>query len=447
MSVVKGDTQLTLPTTWAGSICLHLQCAKGHHWKLSGEEMIPGRLIGTTCPTCFEPATALKLADAPVAATSSGVRSPAAQAAKGGLEDVTLHDSVAEIATNDDSETVRGFAIIDTVGRGSTGVVYKAEQLGQKRVVALKVLLAGAHASAREMERFRREAELLTRLQHPNIVQIFSVGEHRKRPYLVMEYLSGGTLLARMTKKPPTVKQAVSDVLTLATAVGAAHRVGVVHRDLKPANVLLAQDGTLKITDFGLAKEVEETSEFTATGAIIGTPAYMAPEQAEGRMRQVGTATDVYALGAILYEMLTGRPPLKGPTVLDTLELIRNVTPQPPSKLVPGLDRDLDLICLKCLTKDPRHRYAHAGELADELGRFLRGIPVEVRQNSPLIQKIAEAVADDDLAGNQDKQMGMVRGSDRRNMIAGFVTLAVLGIALLGGAAYFVWALFFQGKP
>jgi WD40 repeat protein len=274
---------------------------------------------------------------------------------------------------------IPGYAVLGELGRGGMGVVYKARHLGLDRVVALKMIRTGVHADAEQRGRFQAEAEAAARLQHPNIVQVFEVGEAgRDQPYFSLEYVEGGSLLAQLGQAPQDPRRAAALAATLAGAIDCAHQHGVVHRDLKPANVLLARDGTPKITDFGLAKRLEDPG-LTQSGAVLGTPSYMAPEQADGRTREVGPLSDVYALGAILYEMLTGRPPFRAASVLDTLDQVRYQEPVAPRRLQPGVPRDLETVCLKCLEKDPRKRYAGAGDLADDLRRFQGGLPIRAR--------------------------------------------------------------------
>jgi serine/threonine protein kinase len=271
---------------------------------------------------------------------------------------------------------VPGYEILGELGRGGMGVVYKARQVPLKRLVALKMILAGTQAGDQDRARLRIEAEAVARLQHPNIVQIHEVGESEGHPFLCLELLEGGSLAGRLDGTPWVGRRAAELVETLARAVHAAHQRGVVHRDLKPANVLLAADGTPKITDFGLARRMDAASGPTRSGAVLGTPSYMAPEQAEGRNRQVGPAADVYALGAILYELLTGRPPFRAATPLDTLLQVVSDRPVPPSRWYPQVSPDLEGICLKCLEKKPQRRYGSAEALAEDLERFLSGRPV-----------------------------------------------------------------------
>ncbi len=275
---------------------------------------------------------------------------------------------------------VAGYEILGVLGRGGMGVVYKARQVGLNRVVALKMILTGDHADNQERARFRTEAEAVARIQHPNIVQIYEIGEEGGRPYFSLEYVDGGSLNARINGAPQPLREAARGVHLLAGAMDCAHKAGVVHRDLKPANVLLTADGTPKITDFGLAKRVQENSGQTRSGSILGTPGYMAPEQAEGKNSEVGPPADVYALGAILYELLTGRAPFQAPTLLETLEQVRTREPVAPVVLQPGVPRDLETICLKCLQKDPRRHYDSAGALAEDLRRFLAQEPILARR-------------------------------------------------------------------
>lgn len=268
-----------------------------------------------------------------------------------------------------------GYEILGELGRGGMGVVYKARQVGLNRVCALKMVLAGEHSGEAERARFRTEAEAVARLQHPNIVQVFEVGSHHGHPFFSLEFCPGGSLDQRLKGTPLEPQQAAQLVQPLAAAVHAAHRANVVHRDLKPANVLLAADGTPKVTDFGLAKKLDEAGQ-TQTGTILGTPSYMAPEQAAGS-KGVGPAADVYALGAILYECLTGRPPFRAATVMDTLAQVMADEPVPPRRLNSKVPRALEAVTLTCLAKDPCDRYASADELASDLGRWLNGEPTK----------------------------------------------------------------------
>ncbi len=307
------------------------------------------------------------------------------------------------------------YDVLAEIGKGGMGVVYKAMQRRLKRVVALKMILGGAHAGASDLARFRTEAEALAHLQHPNIVQVYEVGEHDGLPFFSLEFCDGGSLAAQLAGTPRQPAEAARIVLTLAQAMHAAHQRGVIHRDLKPANVLLTADGTLKITDFGLAKRLDDDSGQTKSGAILGTPSYMAPEQAQGRLQDIGPATDVYALGAILYELLTGRPPFRAATALDTVLQVLSVEPVPPTQLQPGVPRDLETVCLKCLHKEPKKRYGSALELAEDLGRFGRGEPVTARP-----------------VGRLERTWRWCRRYPARAALLG-VSLALLFVLLVGG--------------
>jgi hypothetical protein len=272
-----------------------------------------------------------------------------------------------------------GYQIQEELGRGGMGIVYKARQLGLDRLVALKMILAGGHASGADLARFRAEAEAIARLRHPNIVPIYEVGEHRGLPYFSLEYCAGGSLDRKLNGTPLASREAADLVGKLARAMHQAHQKGILHRDLKPANVLLGEDGTPKITDFGLAKKLDGLSGQTQSGAVLGTPSYMAPEQAAGQTKEIGPAADVYGLGAILYELLTGRPPFRAATPLDTLMQALENDPAPIRLVNPQVDRDLETICLKCLEKSAAHRYASAGNLAEDLEHYLADEPISVR--------------------------------------------------------------------
>jgi WD40 repeat protein len=274
---------------------------------------------------------------------------------------------------------IPGFEIEAVLGRGGMGVVYRARHLALKRMVALKMILAGGHAGEADIQRFHIEAEAVARLQHPNIVQVFEVGADRGLPYCALEYVDGGSLGQKLQTGPLPPREAAKLVETIAGAIYLAHSRNIIHRDLKPANVLLTADGTPKVTDFGLARQLDADSGQTRTGAIMGTPSYMAPEQAHGESKNVGPPADVYALGVILYECLTGRPPFQGANVVETLDRVRTEEPVAPRRIMPRTPIDLETVCLKCLAKEPERRYSSAKELADDLGRFRRGEPVAAR--------------------------------------------------------------------
>jgi WD40 repeat protein/serine/threonine protein kinase len=319
---------------------------------------------------------------------------------------------------------IEGYTLLGVLGRGAAGIVYRARHLKLNRTVALKVIVAGPHLSQEVRQRFQVEAQTIARLHHPNIVQIYDVGESAKRPFLSLELIEGGNLAERIAGKPQPAKEAARIIATLAKAVEYAHRQGVVHRDLKPANVLLnivpdrPTKRELKITDFGIAKVLPragaDQTQMTQTGEILGTATYMAPEQARGKASEICPATDIYSLGAMLYELLTGRPPFQGATVLDTLMQSAHQDPVPVSLLVPRVPRDLNTICLKCLEKDAAKRYPTAAELAADLGRFLNNEPIRARPLSPV--------------GHAVRWMGRHRGlAASLSAVAALLVLLVVG--------------------
>ena len=265
------------------------------------------------------------------------------------------------------------------IGRGGMGLVYKARHLRLNRFVALKMLIAGANAGPHERARFQREAEAVAGLRHANIVQVHDVGDHEGWPYFTMELLEGGSLAQAQLRAPQPARQAAALVATLAEAIQVAHRGGIVHRDLKPANILLTAEGTPKIADFGVARHFDGEQTLTLSGTRIGTPSYMAPEQFIGKPGTIGPAADIYALGVLLYEMLSGRPPFRGETASETERQAIHDEPVSPSRLNPKVPRDLETICLKCLHKDPQRRYASASALLEDLQRFQRNEPIAAR--------------------------------------------------------------------
>ncbi len=271
------------------------------------------------------------------------------------------------------------YLLIEELGRGGMGVVYKAWQRSLGRTVALKMLLRGATPTEADLARFRAEAESAARLDDPTIVPIYEVGQHDGRPFFTMKLVSGTTLAERLAAGPMTAHEAARLLEPICRAVHYAHERGVLHRDLKPSNILIDSEGRPHVSDFGLAKRVEADQPLTVTGAVLGTPSYMAPEQAAGKRGRVGPASDVYSLGAILYQMLTGRPPFQAATPVETVLLVLEQEPLPPRLVNPRADRELEMIALKCLQKPPDLRYASAGALADDLAAFLADEPTAAR--------------------------------------------------------------------
>ena len=296
----------------------------------------------------------------------------------------TLPISRGDNRAGDEIPEVEGYEILGRLGQGGMGVVYKARQDGLDRLVALKMIRGGPHAAPEHLARFRIEARSVARLKHPNVVQIFDVGRASGLPFVALELLEGGSLEARVAGTPQPERASAELLVTLAGAIAAAHRAGVVHRDLKSGNVLFAADGTPKVADFGLAKRLDEEDGQTHSGQVMGSPSFMSPEQARGEGREVGPPADIYSLGAILYEMLTGRPPFKGASAMETLLQVVHEEPLPPSRLRPGIASDLETICLKCLAKDPARRYGSAEALAEDLRRYLAGSPIAARRVGPV---------------------------------------------------------------
>jgi WD40 repeat protein len=363
-----------------------LTCSQGHQWETSADGPPHTSDAKAHCPVCGA-TVALQPRGVPGSGGIEAVPLPpgpapaaaAAPGAAGEAEPVTLPPAgQAPAWAAADQGAVPGYEILGELGRGGMGVVYKARQTRLGRLVALKMILAGAHAGEADLARFRTEAEAIARLQHPHIVQIHEVGEQDGLPFFSLEFCPGGSLERKLNGTPLPPRVAAALVEKLARAMEAAHQKGVVHRDLKPANVLLAEDGTPKITDFGLARKLGEAGQ-TATGAVMGTPSYMAPEQASGQSNEIGPAADVYALGAILYECLTGRPPFRAATSLDTLLQVVSDEPVPPRRLQPTTPADLETVCLKCLQKERHRRYASAAALAEDLRRFQAGEVIAAR--------------------------------------------------------------------
>lgn len=284
------------------------------------------------------------------------------------------------------SSRIGDYQIVSEVARGGMGIVYKARQVKLNRVVALKVIKSGTFASDEEVKRFLIEAEAAARLKHANIVPVFDVGQHESSHFLSMAFIDGSTLQRRIQKEPLSNESATHIIKQVADAVHYAHKQNIVHRDLKPQNILLDRRTTPMVTDFGLAKLMEQDSDLTHTGQILGTPSYMAPEQARGASSHVGIETDVYALGGLLYATLTGRPPFQAASVSETMRQVIEDDPVAPRRLNPAVARDLETICLKCLEKEPQRRYPSAREVANELERFENGIPIQARRASRFLK-------------------------------------------------------------
>jgi PAS domain S-box-containing protein len=361
-----------------------MTCQNGHDWEPS-----PGATV--CCPVCGA-GPAGPLVDPAVMADVRTLDYDSAEASdeashpvnrSGELLPGPPHGYAAALPPGSGTPLPDRYQLLGTLGRGGLSAVYKALDSTLDRVVAVKVLAVPPAGGGVVLDRFQREARAMASLRHPNIVQIYEVGEWDSRPYLVLEYCPGGTLAARLRSATLSAREAATLVEALACAVQHAHERGVLHRDIKPSNVLLDEGGGPKLTDFGLVLRSGDDSEPLTEAAVVGTPAYMAPEQALGRPGAVTIATDVYGLGAVLYECLTGRPPFKAATALETLSQIARRPPVPPRQLQPGLPRELEAICLRCLAKDPRGRYPSAADLAADLRHFREGGPVRAGPPGP----------------------------------------------------------------
>ncbi len=329
-------------------------------------------------------------------------------------DDATLAPRSNDDANASGTRSIGDYELLHEIARGGMGVVYKARQTSLNRSVALKMILTGQLASADDVERFRMEAGAAAQLDHPGIVPIYEIGEHAGQPYFSMGLVEGESLAARIKDGPLTPREAAQWVASIAEAVDYAHQRGVVHRDLKPGNVLIDQHGTPKVTDFGLAKRVDADSNLTGTGDILGTPSYMPPEQAGGELEKIGPASDIYSLGAVLYCLLTARPPFQAARPLDTVLQVIGQDPVSPKQLNPAVDKDLETICLKCLEKSAERRYETAAALKSDLDRFLKGEPIHARRISPAAK--------------------VWRWCRRKPLVAGLI--AAVGISLIVGVSF-----------
>ena len=335
------------------------------------------------CPECGTELAVESTGPCPKCALAVGLESVAAMAEDRTVDVFPAEErSVDVLETPGPGESSRYFGdyeLIEEIARGGMGVVYKARQASLNRTVAVKMILAGQLAGRDEVQRFHGEAQAAANLLHPNIVAIHEVGEHEGQHYFSMDYVDGQSLAEVLREHPLSATQAATYVKTIAEAIAYAHEKGILHRDLKPSNILVDRDAQLHITDFGLAKQLHRESEMTATGQAMGTPSYMPPEQAAGQKSEIGPGSDVYSIGAILYELLTGRPPFRAETPLDTLMQVLENEPAAPRLIHPGIPKDLETICLKCLEKETDRRYSSSSELADDLTRFLNDESIHAR--------------------------------------------------------------------
>jgi serine/threonine protein kinase len=322
------------------------------------------------------------------------------------------------------------YELLEEVARGGMGVVYKARQRRLNRTVAIKMILAGQLASSEEVRRFFSEAEAAAAMQHPNIVAIHEVGEHEGQHFFSMDYVEGANLAELVREAPLSAERAARYVNAIALAIQYAHDRGKLHRDLKPSNVIVDLTDQVRVTDFGLARSIEGSSDLTGTGQVVGTPSYMPPEQAAGRRGAIGPASDVYSLGAILYELVTGRPPFRAETALDTLMQVLEADPAAPRLLNPTIPHDLQTICLKCLEKDPRARYGTARQLADDLERYLSGEPIS-----------ASTV---NLVGRMTR--ALTHSANDEELQAWGLALVVIGV-LIFSSHLAIWVLELLGQP
>ena len=342
----------------------------------------PSRPVDAYAETLAPDVTPRRTTDHPSVAQTAAMGTLSGVIPPIGSETLTFKDDSPEAVAA--RVEIPGYEIEAQLGHGGMGVVFRARHVRLNRLVAIKMILGGQYASSEARIRFLTEAEAIAKLHHPHIVQVYEFGQHEGFPYFTLEFLEGGTLERLLGGTPLAPKRAAQLVKQLAHAVQHAHDRGIIHRDLKPSNILMDVDETPKISDFGLAKQTAGGSGMTQSGSILGTPSYMAPEQASGHVRQIGPHSDVYALGAILYECLTGRPPFRGSTTMETINQVMTQEPVAPRRLVPTAPRDLETLCLKCLQKNPANRYASATDLAADLERYLNGEAIKARPIGPI---------------------------------------------------------------
>ena len=358
------------------------------------------------------------------------------QAARNDATVTTMPDPIrAQTFTVAVGQRFGEYELLTEIARGGMGVVYRARQTTLDRVVALKMILAGRLANADEVLRFRTEAEAAGRLQHPNIVAVHDVGDSNGQHYFTMEYIEGTSLDQRLAQGPLPGKVAARYVRILARAVQYAHTQGILHRDLKPSNILIDVDDEPHITDFGLAKRLGPgSSGQTRTGAVLGTPSYMSPEQAQGKSNELGPASDVYSLGAILYELVTGRPPFRAETPLDTVMQVIGHHPVPPRLLNPKIGHDIETICLKCLEKDPSSRYVSAEALEEDLQRYLDGDSISARSFN-MIDRLTRVLERDAHTADFSTWSSMVLVMA---VVIGVEHVGVFLLVLMGQPSYFI---------
>jgi serine/threonine protein kinase len=348
---------------------------------------------------------------------------------------ISYHGSPAGGGWIEPGKSFGDYALLKEIARGGMGVVFKARQISLDRIVAIKMILPGPRANPDDLERFRLEAEATAKLRHPNIVTVYDVGSIDGQPYYSMDFIDGPSMSQRVAPGPLPGRLAGRLIMIVARALHHAHTHGILHRDIKPSNILLDGEDEPHVTDFGLAKRLGGDSGHTRTGAIMGTPSYMAPEQAAGKTKELGPPCDIYGMGAVLYELLTGRPPFRSDTPLDTIKHVLERDPAPPRLLNPKIDRDLETICLKCLEKDPKQRYVNADALAADLNRYINGESISARSFNVL----------DRLSRTLDRSQYDVEFQNWGSMLLWFAVvvfvtqLATFGLVHIGAARWPIW--------